>query len=73
MNSGIDYVEVLMAIVCVLIGLPILIVTVQRVDRFRDDLSYINEEIERTVGAEQQAWKARKRRLWLSLLPFYRR
>lgn len=39
---------------------------------FRDP-DYINREIRRTSGAEQKRWKREKRRLLLSLLPFYRR
>ena len=37
---------------------------------FSKELRYINEEIRRTEGAEKRLWKRRKRKLWLSLLPF---
>ena len=40
---------------------------------FTHELNYINREIGRTTGGEQRYWKQEKRRLWLSLLPFYRR
>ena len=40
---------------------------------FRKELYYINAEIRRTIGAEKAYWKREKRRLWCSLLPFYRR
>lgn len=39
---------------------------------FFRDRKYMNMEIRRTTGEEQQYWKRKRRRLWLSLLPFYR-
>ncbi len=73
MDSNVDSVTVVMAvIIAVLIGFPFLIIAVQKYTRFKNELNYINEEIYRTVGSEREAWKRRKRKLWLSLLPFYR-
>jgi len=37
---------------------------------FARELKYFNTEIKRTSGNERKYWKRRKRRLWLSLLPF---
>ena len=37
---------------------------------FRRELKYINLEIGRTYGEEREDWKRKRRRLWLSLLPF---
>ncbi|MBE6750538.1 MAG: hypothetical protein E7560_05185 [Ruminococcaceae bacterium] len=37
---------------------------------FARELKYLNTEIKRTSGNERKYWKRRKRRLWLSLLPF---
>lgn len=37
---------------------------------FYRELKYIKEEIKRNVGREKQRWIRRKRRLWLSILPF---
>ena len=34
------------------------------------ELKYINCEIHRNTGAERQYWIRKKRRLWLSLIPF---
>ena len=45
----------------------------QTICSFRKELYYINVEIRRSVGAEKAYWKREKRRLWCSLLPFYRR
>lgn len=39
---------------------------------FIQEMKYINQEIARTIGSERKYWKREKRRLWLSLLPFYR-
>lgn len=38
---------------------------------FRRELRYINMEINRTTGREQAHWKKKKKRLLLSLLPFF--
>lgn len=38
---------------------------------FRRELKFINMEIDRTTGREQQHWIKRKKRLKMSILPFY--
>ena len=40
--------------------------------KFINELKYINDEIHRTEGMEQRYWKRRRRRLWLSLFPFFK-
>ena len=37
---------------------------------FSRELRYLNNEIKRTSGKEREHWLRRRRRLWLSLLPF---
>ena len=37
---------------------------------FRRELKYLNDEIGRNSGQERERWIRRRRRLWLSLLPF---
>ncbi len=37
---------------------------------FSRELKYINCEIRRTYGSERRYWIHRRRRLWLSLIPF---
>ena len=37
---------------------------------FRHEMRYINMEIQRNRGREREHWIKRKRRLWLSILPF---
>ena len=39
---------------------------------FRFELRNINDEINRNEGEERKYWIARRRRLWLSLIPFIR-
>lgn len=37
---------------------------------FRRELKYLNDEIGRNSGRERERWIRRRRRLWLSLIPF---
>lgn len=37
---------------------------------FKKELRLINMEIRRTEGKERERWLRRKRRLWLSIIPF---
>lgn len=37
---------------------------------FRRELKFINTEIRRNTGREQQRWLRRRRRLWMSVIPF---
>lgn len=39
---------------------------------FRRELRYLNCEIQRTTGAERKRWIRKRRKLWLSLIPFVR-
>ena len=39
---------------------------------FARELKYLNNEICRTEGEELSYWLNRKKRLWLSLLPFFK-
>ena len=38
---------------------------------FSKELNYINSEIKRTIGSERERWKRARKRLFLSLIPFY--
>ena len=40
------------------------------VNGFSRELKYINNEISRNRGSERQYWIKKRRRLWLSLIPF---
>ena len=56
-----------------LLVLPILIAMLASyISAFSKELRYVNSEIARTEGEERRYWLHRKRRLWLSLIPFVR-
>ena len=74
MNPELDAcTNVLLAIVIVFFAVLILVVLSVKINEFRHELDYLNCEIGRTEGAEHEHWKREKRRLWLSLLLFFRR
>ena len=52
------------------LGVLVLIRTLGFVSAFKAELRYLNREIRRTVGDERRYWIRRRRRLWLSLIPF---
>ncbi len=51
----------------------ILVCMAERIYDFKRELRYIKGEIDRSDGAQQRYWKRKKRQLWLSLLPFFRK
>ena len=60
-------------IVFVVLMLALLICRIViRFERLKRELKYVNLEIGRTSGSERKYWKKKKRRLWLSLIPFYK-
>lgn len=74
MNPELDTVTiVLLAIVIAFFAIVFLVGITAKINGFSHDLDYLNREIARTEGAERENWKREKRRLWLSLLPFFRR
>lgn len=62
---------VLLAIIVLVAAVLFLVALASRIYGFSRELNVINLEIQRTTGEEQKSWKRRKRRLWLSLLPFF--
>lgn len=57
----------------IIAGLILLILFVnfaRFINEFSRKLRYYNIEIGRTKGSEQRYWEHRRRRLWLSLIPF---
>ena len=40
------------------------------ISKFTTELLYINCEIQRTSGGERRYWLRKRKRLWLSLIPF---
>ena len=74
MNSELDNSTIaLLVIVIVFLAIVFLAGLITKIHNFRQELEYLNREIARTGGAEREYWKREKRRLWLSLLPFFRR
>lgn len=61
-------------IIAVILGLLLLAVLVVKLSVwlqwFRRELRYLNKEIQRTSGEEKQQWIKRKKKLYLSILPF---
>ena len=43
-----------------------------RMDDFIKNLKYENMEIKRTDGKERKYWKKQRRKMWFSLILFYR-
>lgn len=56
--------------IVVLILILLVIKLVVFLNEFSHEVRIINCEIERTTGAERRYWIRKKRRLWLSLIPF---
>ena len=69
-DIGLDLTAILAIVTIILILLCIRFVPM--ITDFRDELRYINEEIRRTEGQERAHWEKKKKKLWLSLLPFVR-
>ena len=65
--------NVLIALFIGVIVFLLVIRLVFRLDSLKRDIKYVNMEIRRTRGSERKAWQREKRRLWLSLIPFYKR
>lgn len=60
----------LIGVIAAFFLIAILIGLVQFFNSFSQELRYLNIEIGRTSGTERRHWIRRKRRLWLSLIPF---
>lgn len=74
MNQEIDpVVGVLLVVLIAFFAIVLLVGLVMKINDFTRRRDYINREIRRTTGGEQRYWKQEKRRLWLSILPFYRK
>ena len=57
---------------CTVVGAIAVATQVPWLRDFCHEMRYIETEIGRTEGREQEHWKKKKRRRWLSLLPFFR-
>ncbi|MBQ3147709.1 MAG: hypothetical protein IJB91_08290 [Oscillospiraceae bacterium] len=64
---------IILAVIILFVAVLLLVGLAVKLNEFSRERDYIEREIQRTTGAEQRHWKREKRRLWLTLLPFYRR
>lgn len=65
--------DILIALFIGVIVFLLMLRLVFRLDSLKRDIKYVNTEIRRTGGSERKAWQKEKHRLWLSLIPFYKR
>ena len=72
MNEIDAFLGLLVGLTVACIALLVLIGFVLRFGNFTRELRRLNNEIGRTYGTERKRWLRRRRRLWLSLLPFVR-
>ena len=69
-NNPDSELQILIMVICVLLLIPALIGFILFLNGFSHELKYINIEINRTTGEERKFWIRRRRRLWLSIIPF---
>ena len=62
----------LIGTIVVLVLFLLVVASAASLNDFSRELKYLNSEIGRTSGAERRHWLKRRRKLWLSLLPFVR-
>ncbi len=65
-----DWIWLLGGIFAVFVFLGLVVGLCRFADNFSAELRYLSNEIERTEGAERRYWIRRRKRLWLSLIPF---
>lgn len=61
---------ILIGIIAAIFGFLLLIKLGFVINSFSRELNYLNIEIKRTEGSERKYWLRKRRRLWLSLIPF---
>lgn len=67
LNTGMNLIFCIFAIFLLIIFLIWLSINISE---FLRELKYLNNEISRTTGSEQRHWIKKKRKLFLSLIPF---
>ena len=60
----------LIGVLAVFFFILFLIKAVYFIMDFYDELRYLKDEIRRSSGSERTYWVRKKRKLWLSLIPF---
>lgn len=69
-NNSLTAIYGLLGIVAAIVLIGLLVALVHFFIGFSQELRHINTEIGRTQGEERKHWERRKRKLWLSLIPF---
>lgn len=64
---------IILAILAILAVFIIVFLIAKQIYEFNRELDYLDSEIERTEGKEQQKWIERRKRLWMSIIPFFKR
>lgn len=70
MNETDTGLYLLIGIIIVIFSVLLLIWLASFINEFLQELKYLNSEIGRTTGAERRHYIRKRRRLWLSLIPF---
>lgn len=65
-------IDIALVLLMIVIGVVLAIVIARWQFKFKRELRYLAIEIERTEGKEREYWIHRKRKLWMSLIPFVR-
>jgi len=66
----VNQLDIALWILAGVVVLVLLVALAKRIYDFRAELHYLNHEIERSHGSNRQYYCRRRRRLWLSILPF---
>lgn len=64
---------IIVGIIVFALFILLLIGLVYSLTKFSQELRYINSEIKRSSKSERKHWIRKRRRLWLSLLPFMKK
>ncbi len=73
MDNGANQNTVYIFVVAIIIALILFGAIRSVIEGFLPDLRHLNNEIGRTTGRERKHYIKKRRKLWLSLLPFFKR
>lgn len=64
------FTRVFVTIAVIILGVFVMLIFASWLKDFSLELRYLNNEIKRTRGREQEHWIRERRKLWMSILPF---
>ena len=64
------FTRVFVTIAVIILGVFVMLIFTSWLKDFSLELRYLNNEIKRTRGREQEYWIRKRRKLWISILPF---